>query len=1094
MLKRLLDGCFKRRGFSLIELSVVLVVSSLMLGFGLQAVQSTGAVDCTAITRQQMITIHAAVDKYVKAHGFYPRPAARGVAITDPQFGRQVAAGSYTTIDTYATGGSNILFGALPFQTLGLPASFAADCWGNKFTYDVSESLATDAASYVSGQGLITVNTSTLASPVQVTANAAYAVISHGPDGVGAAKKNFSNGGTNSNGPVTDRKWAGTGTAPNTGHIDAQNAYVGNKVVFVANFNNGKNAGIHYFDDFVTYAEKGQTADAACIGYSQCNGGAPVLSGGTCDTVPSTSPACPGSCASTTVHSTCNNGTYDIAPAANAFSACVSPACGCAASGGCGAVSNGGTCNTYSSGPTVTAPATCPAVTVSTCNNGTWGPSPYTATSCTQVHAGACNNAVALGCTTAAAAISDNGQTACGQTRQWICPSADGGPNSGTCSLANAACITGVCNNGAGTPACSPGNVISDNGLTGCGTTRQWICQSPNGGTNSGTCSYSNAACITGACNNAVALGCTTAAAAISDNGQTACGTTRQWVCPSPNGGANSPTCSKANSLCSSDGICSTTNNVCVNGSPSSFVGGSCGGNATWYCSGTGSGLTVSCCNTNPSCPVCGVSGACTVGTPSADDGASACGTTRHWSCTSYGSTTACTTANAACIAGGCNNAVALGCTNGGASFNDGGQAACGTTRTWQCHSPNGGADSGACGIANAACAGCASPCGAIAHGANCTAYLNASEPFGGSCTSQTRTCSNGSLSGSYTNGSCSVTAGASCASPCGTIAHGATCTAYLNASEPFGGSCTSQTRTCSNGTLSGSYTNASCSVTAGASCSLPWGGSIAHGASTTAYQASSVACGSSCTSETRSCNNGTLSGSYTNSSCSVAACCVPNGSCSGACGGGAGVDNCGNACTNNNVCCSTTISCSSNGYAYTTCPLPGNVTSYSLISIQSHCSHQCPYDSSDYPGYNNGSSGSNIWVDHGLRATFSVNYVCPVCTPDGSCSGACGGGAGVDNCGNACTNNAACGGHTQAEADAACPGSAFGGGTSFGYQNSYQSPSGNWYCYGYVYSYQGNCDDISEQWTDLFGTGVSCGNYLGTCNAISYDCQYGPP
>ena len=96
MLKRLLDGCFKRRGFSLIELSVVLVVSSLMLGFGLQAVQSTGAVDCTAITRQQMITIHAAVDKYVKAHGFYPRPAARGVAITDPQFGRQVAAGSYT--------------------------------------------------------------------------------------------------------------------------------------------------------------------------------------------------------------------------------------------------------------------------------------------------------------------------------------------------------------------------------------------------------------------------------------------------------------------------------------------------------------------------------------------------------------------------------------------------------------------------------------------------------------------------------------------------------------------------------------------------------------------------------------------------------------------------------------------------------------------------------------------------------------------------------------------------------------------------------------------------------------------------------------
>ena len=111
-------------------------------------------------------------------------------------------------------------------------------------------------------------------------------------------------------------------------------------------------------------------------------------------------------------------------------------------------------------------------------------------------------------------------------------------------------------------------------------------------------------------------------------------------------------------------------------------------------------------------------------------------------------------------------------------------------------------------------------------------------------------------------------------------------------------------------------------------SCTLPWGGPIVHGASVTglpqvlspagrvahprpelaitelspahipikvarsvlllqpplgrnhrlrrfrhAYSASSVACGSSCTSQTRTCTNTVLSGTYTNQTCSVAEC-----------------------------------------------------------------------------------------------------------------------------------------------------------------------------------------------------------------------------
>ena len=59
----------------------------------------------------------------------------------------------------------------------------------------------------------------------------------------------------------------------------------------------------------------------------------------------------------------------------------------------------------------------------------------------------------------------------------------------------------------------------------------------------------------------------------------------------------------------------------------------------------------------------------------------------------------------------------------------------------------------------------------------------------------------------------------------------------------------------------------------AGSPCSLPWGGSISDGSSVTAYLHSSVSCGSSCPSETRTCAGGSLSGSYINPSCSETGC-----------------------------------------------------------------------------------------------------------------------------------------------------------------------------------------------------------------------------
>lgn len=103
-----------------------------------------------------------------------------------------------------------------------------------------------------------------------------------------------------------------------------------------------------------------------------------------------------------------------------------------------------------------------------------------------------------------------------------------------------------------------------------------------------------------------------------------------------------------------------------------------------------------------------------------------------------------------------------------------------------------------------------------------------------------------------------------------GQIANTSSVTAYLNPSPPYGTSCTTETRTCLNGVLSGTAVSQSCTPQAPANCTTPWGSTVNHGSSATAYQAPSVPSGNSCSSQTRSCNNGTLSGTYAYNSCSV--------------------------------------------------------------------------------------------------------------------------------------------------------------------------------------------------------------------------------
>lgn len=167
-------------------------------------------------------------------------------------------------------------------------------------------------------------------------------------------------------------------------------------------------------------------------------------------------------------------------------------------------------------------------------------------------------------------------------------------------------------------------------------------------------------------------------------------------------------------------------------------------------------------------------------------------------------------------------------------------------------------------------------PWGMLSHGAVVTGYAAASVPCESSCTSETRTCHNGNLSGSYANTGCTPAACANCTVPAGhtwTVS-GKTCTnpTVRNITHGSTGSATDSTAPttgsatwgCNNGSYSlqaGATCVASCTVNAGTtwtvggnSCTVSSSFSIAHGASAGTTDSTAPTTGSAI----YACTNGT--------------------------------------------------------------------------------------------------------------------------------------------------------------------------------------------------------------------------------------------
>ena len=157
----------RARGFSLLEMAIVLVIVGLLLGGLLGSVGALQQRQRLAQTQAQLDEVRDALIAFAVVNGRLPCPAEPAVPNTTVGAGleRVPTAGG-------CTGG---VAGVLPWATLALPE---ADAWGRRFSYRVSAAFArTPGALSLTTAGDNLVRNS---AAVLLAANVPAVVVSHG--------------------------------------------------------------------------------------------------------------------------------------------------------------------------------------------------------------------------------------------------------------------------------------------------------------------------------------------------------------------------------------------------------------------------------------------------------------------------------------------------------------------------------------------------------------------------------------------------------------------------------------------------------------------------------------------------------------------------------------------------------------------------------------------------------------------------------------------------------------------------------------------------------------------------------------------------
>jgi prepilin-type N-terminal cleavage/methylation domain-containing protein len=165
------------RGFTLIEMAIVMVVIGLVVGGGLAAVGPVIQSAKTSETRARLDTLEAALTLYAMQNSCLPCPA--------PDAGDGTA--DWTGIETgpcNSTTTCGTVRGVVPWRTLGLSRPDGSDAFATRIRYEVTGALVQTGSMERSGTtytplGGLTVTT---AAAGAVTTAAAYVLVSYGPN------------------------------------------------------------------------------------------------------------------------------------------------------------------------------------------------------------------------------------------------------------------------------------------------------------------------------------------------------------------------------------------------------------------------------------------------------------------------------------------------------------------------------------------------------------------------------------------------------------------------------------------------------------------------------------------------------------------------------------------------------------------------------------------------------------------------------------------------------------------------------------------------------------------------------------------------
>lgn len=231
-----------QHGFTLVELSIVIIIVSLLMAGGLAVganmVEKAAYID----TQKQLQQIRKSLRDFYTVNGHLPCVAPLNTLPGTNGFGRAIPNCSTTTSapsGTFRQGSPAIRIGMIPTRTLGLSDTAARDQYGSRIVYAVTEDL-TDASLFGAQSGGITVLDK---NDNAINSQAAYAIISPGRDRKGSYRY-----------AVSTSAAAANSNCGTTGALDVENCILSNTTFRDAPYNDGDSA--MFYDDLMLWTPK----------------------------------------------------------------------------------------------------------------------------------------------------------------------------------------------------------------------------------------------------------------------------------------------------------------------------------------------------------------------------------------------------------------------------------------------------------------------------------------------------------------------------------------------------------------------------------------------------------------------------------------------------------------------------------------------------------------------------------------------------------------------------------------------------------------------------------------------------------------------